>query len=130
MDMAELQPVEADIQPMFSADAMRYGDLLFVSGCVPLDHEGNLVGKGDLAAQMRKALENLGTVLAAAGTDFEHVIKTSVFLTDISKKPLTYDVRREFFGSRPPASTLVEVSGLDGEGLEVEIDAIAAMPEK
>ena len=67
--MAELQPVEADIQPMFSADAMRYGDLLFVSGCVPLDADGNLVGKGDLAAQMRKTLENLGTVLAAAGTD-------------------------------------------------------------
>lgn len=128
--MAELQPVQADIQPMFSAEAMRYGDLVFVSGCVPLDREGNLVGKGDLAAQMRKALENLGTVLTAAGTDFEHVIKTSVFLTDISKKPLTYEVRREFFGSRPPASTLVEVSGLDGEGLEIEIDAIAAMPEK
>lgn len=128
--MAELQPVEADIQPMFSADAMRYGDLLFVSGCVPLDAEGKLVGKGDLATQMRKTLENLGTVLAAAGTDFAHVIKTSVFLTDIKKKPLTYDVRREFFGSRPPASTLVEVSGLDGEGLEVEIDAIAAIPER
>lgn len=128
--MAELQPVEADIQPMFSADAMRYGDLLFVSGCVPLDTDGKLVGKGDLAAQMRKTLQNLGTVLAAAGTDFDHVIKTSVFLIDISKKPLTYDVRREFFGSRPPASTLVEVSGLDGDGLEVEIDAIAAIPQR
>lgn len=126
--MSDLHVIEADIQPMFSADAIRHGDLLFVSGCVPLDTEGNLVGKGDLAAQMRKTLENLGTVLAAAGCSFEDVIKTGVFITDIKKKPLTYDVRREFFGDRPPASTMVEVSSLDGEGVEIEIDAIAAIP--
>jgi 2-iminobutanoate/2-iminopropanoate deaminase len=125
--MSDLEVIEAEIQPMFSADAIRYGDLLFVSGCVPLDTQGNLVGRGDLAAQMRKTLENLGTVLRAGGSDFEHVIRTTVFITDIKKKPLTYDVRREFFGNRPPASTMVEISALDGEGIEIEIDAIAAV---
>jgi 2-iminobutanoate/2-iminopropanoate deaminase len=126
--MSEIEVIEADIQPMFSADAIRHGDLLFVSGCVPLDREGKLVGHGDLAAQMRKTLENLGKVLRAGGSDFQHVLRTTVFITDISKKPLTYDVRREFFGDRPPASTMVEISALDGEGIEIEIDAIAAVP--
>jgi 2-iminobutanoate/2-iminopropanoate deaminase len=126
--MSEIEVIEADIQPMFSADAIRHGDLLYVSGCVPLDTAGNLVGRGDLAAQMHKTLENLGTVLAAGGSGFEHVIKTTVFITDIKKKPLTYDVRRQFFGDRPPASTMVEISALDGEGIEIEIDAIAAIP--
>ena len=126
--MHEIQVIEADIQPMFSADAIRFGDLLFVSGCVPMDADGTIVAPGDLAAQTRRTLENLGTVLRAAGTDFEHVIKTTVFITDISRKPETYDVRREFFGTRPPASTMVEVSALDGEGITIEIDAIAAIP--
>jgi 2-iminobutanoate/2-iminopropanoate deaminase len=126
----DMTPIKGDIAPMFSADAIRYGDLLFVSGCIPADVDGNIVAKDDLGGQMRRALENMRSVLSAAGTDFQHVLKTTVFLTDISRKPETYDVRREFFGQQPPASTMVEVTECSGGAdVLIEIDAIAAIPD-
>lgn len=128
--MTEIETIQADIQPMYSADAIRYGDLLFVSGCVPCDVEGNVVGVGDLAAQTRRTLENLGTVLRAGGSDFAHVIKTTVFITDISRKSEVSAIRPEFFGDRPPASTMVEIRSLDGADVMIEIDAIAAIPDR
>lgn len=126
--MPEVEEVKAEIQPMFSADAIRYGDLLFVSGCVPMDTDGSLVGPGDLEAQARKVMENMASVLAASGTDFSHILKTTVFMTDISRRKIPDAVRREYFGERPPASTIVEVTALTGEGIEIEIEAIAAIP--
>jgi 2-iminobutanoate/2-iminopropanoate deaminase len=124
----QIEEVTAEIQPMFSADAIRYGDLLFVSGCVPMDSEGSLVGEGDLEAQTRKVMENMATVLEAAGTDFAHILKTTVFMTDISRRNVPDAVRREYFGDRPPASTILEVTALTGKGIEIEIEAIAAIP--
>jgi 2-iminobutanoate/2-iminopropanoate deaminase len=126
--MPEIETIEADIQPMFSADAIRYGDLLFVSGCVPCKPDGSVVGVDDLAAQTRQTLDNLGTVLRAGGSDFEHVIKTTVYITDISRKSEVSQIRRGYFGTRPPASTMVEISALDGADILIEIDAIAAIP--
>lgn len=126
--MPEVEEVKAEIQPMFSADAIRYGDLLFVSGCVPMDTNGSLVGPGDLEAQARQVMENMASVLAASGTDFSQVLKTTVFMTDISRRKVPDAVRREYFGERPPASTIVEVTALTAEGIEIEIEAIAAIP--
>ncbi|MEA2331024.1 MAG: 2-iminobutanoate/2-iminopropanoate deaminase [Thermoleophilaceae bacterium] len=127
--MTQIEEIKAEgLQEMFSADAIRYGDLVFVSGCVPLDTEGNLIGRGDLEQQTRKTLENLELVLRSAGTDFQHVLKTTVFLTNIAERGVTHAIRKEIFGARPPASTMVEVSRLGGEGIEIEIDAIAAIP--
>jgi 2-iminobutanoate/2-iminopropanoate deaminase len=122
------EEVKAEIQPMFSADAIRYGDLLFVSGCVPMDTEGNLVGANDLEAQTRKVMQNLEHVLTAGGTDFAHVLKTTVYMTDIARRKVTDTVRREYFGERPPASTILEVTALTAPGIEIEIEAIAAIP--
>lgn len=128
--MPDIAPIKADIAPMFSADAIRYGSLLFVSGCIPADVDGTIVAKDDLGGQMRRALENMRSVLNAAGTDFQHVLKTTVFVTDISRKPETYDVRREFFGHQPPASTMVEVTECSGgPDVLIEIDAIVAIPD-
>jgi len=124
----EIEEVKAEIQPMFSADAIRYGDLLFVSGCVPMDGDGALVGKGDLEQQTRKVMENLEKVLDAAGTDFSHILKTTVFMTDISRRKVPDAIRREYFHKRRPASTIVEVTALTAEGIEIEIEAIAAVP--
>jgi 2-iminobutanoate/2-iminopropanoate deaminase len=124
----EIEEVKAEIQPMFSADAIRYGDLLFVSGCVPMDGEGALVGKGDLEQQTRKVMENLEKVLDAAGTDFSHILKTTVFMTDISRRKVPDAIRREYFRQRRPASTIVEVTALTAEGIEIEIEAIATVP--
>jgi 2-iminobutanoate/2-iminopropanoate deaminase len=106
---------------------VRAGDLLFVSGCVPVDSEGKLVGGGDVVAQTRQALENVGRVLEAAGMTFADVAKVTVYLTDIDDRPRINPVRREFFGETRPASTLVEVSRLAIPGAKVEIEAVAVV---
>jgi enamine deaminase RidA (YjgF/YER057c/UK114 family) len=67
-------------------------------------------------------------VLDAAGSGFEHVVKVTLFLTDIDDRPRINPVRQEVFGATRPASTLVEVSGLAVPGAKVEIDAVAAVP--
>lgn len=128
--MVEVEEVKAEIQPMFSSDAIRYGDLLFVSGCVPMDTDGALIGEKDLEAQTRKVMENLENVLQSAGTDFAHVLKTTVFMTDITQRKVPDAVRREYFGERPPASTIVEVTALTAPGIDIEIEAIAAIPSR
>ncbi|HEV7824906.1 MAG TPA: RidA family protein [Mycobacteriales bacterium] len=108
-------------------DAVRFGDLLFVSGCAPLDADGELVGAGDVTAQTRKVLENLGLALAHAGAGFGDVLKVTVYMTDIARRAEANVVRREFFGDALPASTLVEVSGLAIDGMLIEIEAVAGL---
>ena len=108
-------------------DAVRAADLLFVSGCVPVDSEGKLVGGDDVVAQARQALENVGRVLEAAGVTFADVAKETVYLTDVDDRPKINPVRREFFGEARPASTLVEVSRLAIPGAKVEIEAVAVV---
>ena len=111
-------------------DAVRAGNLLFVSGIVPVDSEGALVGGDDVVAQTRQVFENMRTILAAAGCGFEDVVKVTVFLTNVDDRPLINPVRQEVFGSARPASTLVEVSRLVVPGAKVEIEAVALVPLK
>jgi 2-iminobutanoate/2-iminopropanoate deaminase len=109
-------------------DAVRAGDLLFVSGFVPVDGEGRLVGGDDVVAQARQVLVNLGAVLAAAGATFADVVKVTVYLTDIADRVRINPVRQEVFGDARPASTLVEVSALAVPGAKLEIEAVALIP--
>jgi reactive intermediate/imine deaminase len=109
-------------------DAVRAGDLLFVSGIVAVDAEGRLVGGEDVVAQTRQVFENMRVVLAAAGCGFEDVVKVTVFLTDIADRPRINPLRQEVFGPTRPASTLVEVSRLAVEGAKVEIECVALVP--
>lgn len=109
-------------------DAVRAGDLVFVSGIVAVDAEGRLVGGDDVVAQTRQVLENMREVLARAGCGFGDVVKVTVFLTDIDDRPRINPVRQEVFGAARPASTLVEVSRLAVEGAKVEIDCVALVP--
>jgi 2-iminobutanoate/2-iminopropanoate deaminase len=108
-------------------DAVRTDELVFVSGCVPVDADGRLVGGDDVVAQARQTLTNVGHVLAAAGASFADVAKVTVYLTDVDDRPRIDPVRREFFGDVRPASTLVEVSRLAIPGARIEIDAIAVL---
>ena len=108
-------------------DAVRAGNLLFVSGFVPVDGEGRLVGGDDVVAQVRQVFANLGAVLAAAGATFADVVKVTVYLTDIGDRARINPVRQEIFGDSRPASTLVEVSALVVPGAKVEIDAVALL---
>jgi reactive intermediate/imine deaminase len=111
-------------------DAVRFGDLLFISGLVGVDADGKLVGDGDAARQTRQIFENMRKVLEAAGADFGDVLKVTVFLTDIADRARINPVRQEFFGAARPASTLVEVRRLVRPDLLVEIEAVVGLPPR
>jgi len=108
-------------------DAVRYGDLLFVSGVAPLDEHSRLVGEGDVIMQTRQIFLNMKKILEAAGTGFEKVLKVTVYLTDVADRTKINPVRQEFFGASRPASTLIGVSELAIAGMKVEIEAVVAV---
>ena len=103
------------------------GPMLFVSGVVPVDEQGLLVGGDDVVQQARAVFRNLGAVLAAGGATFADVVKVSVFLTDVDDRPLINPVRQDVFGAARPASTLVEVSRLAIPGAKIEVEAVAVL---
>jgi len=105
------------------------GPMVFVSGQVPVDAEGNVVGEGDVEAQVRQVFANLATALAAAGCGMEHLVKLTVFLTDIGDLGVLRAVRNEHIDpARLPASSLVQVAGLVHPAFRVEIEALAELP--
>ena len=105
-------------------DAVVAGDTLYISGIVPVDADGNVVGD-DVEAQARQVFAIMERVLAAAGATAADVAKVTVYLLDIDHRPLINPVRQEFFGAARPASTLVEVSRLAVPGALLEVEAIA-----
>jgi 2-iminobutanoate/2-iminopropanoate deaminase len=109
-------------------DAVRVGNLLFVSGCVALDADGKLVGEGDVVTQARQVFTNIGLCLSAAGATFADVVKVTTFLTDVGDRGRINPVRQEFFGDARPASTLVEVSALVLPEFLIEVEAVAVLP--
>lgn len=107
------------------SQAVRAGDLLFVSGQVPIDPaSGNMVD-GDIAAQTRRVLQNLGAILDAAGASFDHVVRTTVFLIDMDDFAAMNDEYARCFGSPAPARATVQVARLPRDA-RVEIDVIAS----
>ncbi len=107
------------------------GRMLFVAGQVAVDKEGQIVGRGDLKTQARKAAENLAAALKSAGASLADVVKMNTYV--VNYKPDDYraiaDMRREFFPKEnAPASTLIGVAALAIDGLLIEIEAVAALP--
>ncbi len=107
-------------------DAVLAGELLFISGVVPVDASGALVD-GDVVAQAEQVFALIGRVLEAAGGKPADVVKVTVYLLDIDDRPLINPVRQAFFGSARPASTLVEVSRLAVPGARLEVEATALL---
>jgi reactive intermediate/imine deaminase len=104
------------------------GRMVVVSGQVPLDGQGQLVGRGDPAAQVRQVFENLAGALAAAGARMDQVVKLTVYLTDLADLDAFRQVRDEYIAlDTPPASSLVQVSRLVNPEFRVEIEALAAI---
>jgi reactive intermediate/imine deaminase len=100
--------------------------VVFVSGQVPLDAAGKLVGEGDFAAQVRQVFENLTAALAAADATWDDVVKLNYFVRDVGEVASLRAIRDEYVTiDRPPASTLVEVSRLFRDEVLVEIEAVA-----
>ncbi|PWI41659.1 RidA family protein [Streptomyces sp. ICBB 8177] len=105
------------------------GTLVAVSGQVPMDADGHVVGEDDAAAQVRQVFANLRTALAAAEASLADVIKLTVFLTDLADLPAFRAVRDEFLDpERLPACSLVRVAALVHPAFRVEIDALAVTP--
>ncbi|MER3475138.1 MAG: reactive intermediate/imine deaminase [Armatimonadota bacterium] len=123
------QPIStSDAPPAIGpySQAIRAGNLLFVSGQIPLDPQtGEMVGT-TAAEQVRQVLNNLQAILQAAGTSLENVVKTTIFLTDLGQFTAVNAVYAEFFPQNPPARSTVQVSALP-RGALVEIEAIAVI---
>ena len=108
------------------SQAVRSGNLLFLSGQIPLDPKsGNLV-EGDFSAQSRRVFDNLRAVLKAAGADFGNVTRATVYLTDLNNFQTLNSIYGEYFGSHKPARSTVGVAQLP-RGAAVEIDLIAVI---
>jgi len=106
------------------SQAVRSGNLIFLSGQIPLDPKsGNLV-QGDFAAQARRVFDNLRGVLRAAGIDFRNVTRATVYLTDLNNFQTLNSIYAEYFGDHKPARSTVGVAQLP-RGAAVEIDLIA-----
>ncbi len=106
------------------SQAIRSGDLVFLSGQVPIDPKtGELVG-GDIGTQTDRVLDNLEAVLTAAGCGFDDVVKTTIYLVDLGDFQAVNQTYAKRFTTSPPARATVQVSALP-KGARVEIDAIA-----
>jgi reactive intermediate/imine deaminase len=102
------------------------GTIVYISGQVPLDAEGQLVGAGDFVAQTRQVFENLTRALEAADASWSDVVKVDYFLRDVDQIGAVRAIRDEYVDTaNPPASTLVEVSSLFSPDVLVEIQAVA-----
>ena len=108
------------------SQAVRVGDLVFLSGQVPLDPATGQLVEGDITAQTRRVMENLGAVLSSAGLTFAHVARTTIFLADMNDFAKVNEVYGSYFAAPFPARATVEVARLPRDA-RVEIDAIASV---
>lgn len=110
------------------AQVSKHGQHVYVAGQLAVDVDGNLVGRGDIAAQTRQVFQNIEKCLASVGATFDNVMKISVFSTDMdSHVPLYAPIRSEFFNNRNVPSTYVQVSQLVDPDCLIEIDAVAIL---
>ncbi len=115
------------IGPYSQAIATAGGRTVFCSGQIPIEPtSGEMVGAGDIRAQTHRVMKNLQAVLEAAGASLDHVVKTTIFLTDLQDFANVNEVYAGYFKGTPPARATVQVAGLP-KGAQVEIEAIAVV---
>ena len=107
--------------------AVRAGDTIYVSGTVAWGEDGRLIGEGDVHAQAKQAISNIEKALTQAGASLEHIVRTRIYVTDISRLDEVARAHGEAFGEIRPASSMVEVSALAEPDMLVEIEAIAVI---
>jgi 2-iminobutanoate/2-iminopropanoate deaminase len=106
------------------SQAIRSGNLVFLSGQIPLDPQTGNIVEGDAAVQTARVLQNLSAILEAAGSSLGQVLKTTVYLRDLADFAMMNEVYARFFDDTPPARATVEVARLP-RNVSVEIDLIA-----
>jgi 2-iminobutanoate/2-iminopropanoate deaminase len=110
------------------SQAVRSGRFLFCSGQIPLDPKSGQIVAGDITAQTRRVLDNIAAVLRAEGLSFDHVVKTTIFLTNLGDFQTVNEIYGSYFKQNPPARSTVQVAGLP-KGANVEIEVIAVAEE-
>ena len=108
---------------------VRGGRTIYISGQVPLEKSGNIVGAGDFAVQTRQVFENLKAALASVGATFDNVVKNNMYVTDMGNIQTLREIRLQYYGKNAPASTLVEISRLARPEFMIEIEVIAVLPD-
>lgn len=118
------------VSPTYShATVAESRRLLFIAGQVGVDAAGNVVGD-DIETQTRQVYENLRLILESVGAGLDHILSTDVFMVNVERDLSGYlQVRREYFPTNPPASTLLQVTGLVSPEYLVEVKAVAELPE-
>lgn len=106
------------------SQAVQAGDFLYISGQIPLDPATGELVAGDIAAQTKQSLQNIGAILKAAGMDYANVVKTTVLLQSMGDFAAMNEVYAQFFSSDCPARAAFEVAALP-KGAQVEIEAVA-----
>ncbi len=126
-----LQPASIpDPRPRYSQGILAEGKrLLFIAGQTAVDADGNVVGKGDAAAQAEQVLKNMKSVLDEAGASFADIAKITTYITDPRYRDALSPARLKYLSADPPSSTLVVVSGLANPDYLVEIEAIAVLQD-
>ena len=107
--------------------AVRVGDTVYVSGTVAWGEDGTLAGPGDVYAQARQAIRNIEKALAEAGASLSDVVRTRIFVTEISRLDDAARAHAEAFGQIRPASTMLQVAALADPQMLVEIEAVAVV---
>ena len=108
------------------SQAVKAGNMLFVSGQVPFVPETMEIVEGDVKAQTEQSLKNVQAILAEAGLDFSHVVKSTVFIKDMNEFAAINEVYAQYFGENKPARACVEVARLPKD-VKVEIEVIAVI---
>ncbi len=106
----------------------RPGKLVFVSGLTAKNERGELVGVGDIRAQTRQVCENLKLAMHSAGGTLADVVRVDVYIREMGGFNDIHEIRREYFGPNPPASTMVAVSAFTHPDMLIEINAIGVLP--
>lgn len=123
------QPVHSDDAPAAIgpySQAVRHGSMVFLSGQIPLDPATGALVEGDIAAQARRAFDNLRAVCAAGGGSLGHVVRVGLYLTDLGDFAAVNAVMAEYFAAPYPARSTIEVSALP-KGASFEVDAVMVL---
>ena len=113
--------------PIGYSHIAKIGDTVHVSGQLPLDQEGKIVGKGDMTLQTEKTYENLKKCLESVGATINDIVMLRVFVTDLEEFQKTGEVRKKYFGKYRPATTGLEISRLYFDDAMIEVEAMAVI---
>ena len=126
--MVEVVQIKTDpdiYEPFNISQAVRVGEMVFVSGQAALNTSGDIVGPNDFDLQAQQTFTNLRAVLEAAGSNLHKVVKVTIYLTDMGNFAKMVDLRARYFSAPYPADTIVEVSAFALPDLQIEIEAVA-----